>query len=1528
LALALTVSLVAGGVPVAAAPDAAEATAVDAFVPGAAKKDGAGLRPPEAAPERPSGEARELPERRTDRSRTFAHSDGSFRTEVFDAPVHFKDKGGSWQSIDNTLVASTRPGVGYENKANNVGVSLPADLGTGLVSVSSGSHGVGFALEGAKGAPVVKAHSATYDDALPGVAATYRVGAAGVKEELALAGPHSPSQFRFAVSTSGGLTARENPGGGIDFVDGGGRLAMAFPAPYMYEAANEANSSTAVRLRIAQASPLVMELAADRGWLAAPGRSWPVVVDPWLTVPEAENDTYLRNGTDANTNYSTDHALKIGFDGTRTSRGLLRFATTSAIPEPHRVREAFVKLYMYSQDFGTSAVAVAAHGLTEPYVATQATWNSRSSGVAWASPGASLGPVESTNTSVGGGSLGWKDWNVTNLAQSWADSGGATNNGIALKATDEAAVARALFRSRDYGRDVDASDQPYMAIHWDPILGVDDHYSYETRALSDRRSVSVNVASGNLVVSESDLSIGGTGLDLSVERQYNSRRNQEGGDIDLGQRWSMSPQTDYRGVIQRNGDFVLWGGREQFARFAKRADGTFVDAPGYDASLVRRSDGRYEMTMHKTNTKMDFEWWGALNYIRDRNGNTLSMAWRQHANGNWYVYGIEDTQDRDTAFARHATTAKVTSVTDPTGRVSTYGYNGDNLSSFTDARGKTTTYTYDANGYLTRITDPKANPTKFAYDAAGRVTSMTQVDNTSTDTGPPTTFPYNHTTRTSTVTDANNKATTYTFDPQGRVTKVTDPLGHVRDRKYSSNSNVEQFNGNAGVSAAFSLSYDTNNNLKSIQSPASASGQSGATTAFSYPAFSAGNPLSYLPDSRTDAQNNCRAFGYDARGNMTASYDGLTPSGGSCATGTNTKKNTLTYNPNGTLQSATNPEANKNDALRMTCPGTSVRAGTCYGYDAAGNLTSVSYPSGSGLGNQTIAVDSLSRVTSVTDAKGQKTCRTYDALDHLTRLDYAAGATCPAPADPCPAATCVTYAYDEVGNLTSRVDNTGTTAFAYDRLNRPTKKSLPGGTGACAGQGGMTYAYDPVGNQTSVCDDGGTVTYRYNADNTAKDLAEPGGSCSTSPATKCTTFGYNDPVTGTFEDGRRTTTTYPTSPAVVMTSTYDPAGNTKKIEAKANGAATPLTSYSYTYTQGTADRDLRQSMTDNVTGINTAYGYDASGRLSGADASAGDDYTYAYDDNSNRTTQTKAGVTTTYTYNLASNQLTGVSGQAAAPSFDANGNQTRTHTGVVPAYNAKDQTQSFTPPGASAVNASYADADSTEMVSAGPVSLASGLRGVARDGPRPGGSTYHYTRDPSGTLVGRRSSSGSQYYYLFDALGSVVGLATTSGTLADNYRYTYDPFGNQTSPEPASNNPWRYAGGLYMDDLATGTKLTKFGTRFYDPSVGRWTQQDAVAGSISDPSTMNRYSYVGCDPVNFTDPAGFAREKFLGVIGNCGVSRLGFGASLLGAATSAVGFVTSTGTGNAPGAAISAVGWGYSIVQADQYARNAEKECK
>ena len=127
-----------------------------------------------------------------------------------------------------------------------------------------------------------------------------------------------------------------------------------------------------------------------------------------------------------------------------------------------------------------------------------------------------------------------------------------------------------------------------------------------------------------------------------------------------------------------------------------------------------------------------------------------------------------------------------------------------------------------------------------------------------------------------------------------------------------------------------------------------------------------------------------------------------------------------------------------------------------------------------------------------------------------------------------------------------------------------------------------------------------------------------------------------------------------------------------------------------------------------------------------------------------------------------------------------------------------------------------------------------------------------------------------------DGLGSIVGLTDASGNVVQSYQY--DPYGNVTSSTGSvAANPWQFAGGFY--DSTTG--LYKFGIRYYDPTLGRWTQQDPLGGSLFDPSTGNRYAYTNDDPTNLTDPSGAS------ILGSLGALVGGF---LTGAAAAYVPF--------------------------------------
>jgi len=75
--------------------------------------------------------------------------------------------------------------------------------------------------------------------------------------------------------------------------------------------------------------------------------------------------------------------------------------------------------------------------------------------------------------------------------------------------------------------------------------------------------------------------------------------------------------------------------------------------------------------------------------------------------------------------------------------------------------------------------------------------------------------------------------------------------------------------------------------------------------------------------------------------------------------------------------------------------------------------------------------------------------------------------------------------------------------------------------------------------------------------------------------------------------------------------------------------------------------------------------------------------------------------------------------------------------------------------------------------------------------------------------------------------------------------------GEQTHGNTCDQN-YHFA-GMYRDG-ETANDYTWF--RMYESNLGRWMTPDPLAGDISNPQSLNRYAYVGNNPINFTDPLG------------------------------------------------------------------------
>ncbi len=1356
---------------------------------------------------------------RTRTSNTYSVG-GQYRSVIYPGSINYKDASGHWQPIDNTLVPSSVNAHAYTNKANRYRVDLPADLGLAPIRVSASGAWLDFTLRGARGAPITKGNSQTFSDALPGVTVGVTVANDATIETLTLPNLSAATDFVYDLRLSPGLNAVDTGSGVIEFRDSSGKSVLAFAAPAMYDASGINSRSRAIALKLVTTPVgVAITVSPDRKWLSDPIRRWPVVIDPDVQVRD-QQDCYMQNpgGT---FNDCGSSRFDVGNNGSWVFRSMMRF-DVSSVPSSATVVQS--ELHMdetWAQN--SSSVPVSIHQLTHSYT-TAATWYNYDGTHPWTTAGGDFNPT-ATDTETLNGTLGWYMWFPdTSLVQGWVN-GSIPNNGFLMKAVNESTVG--AFELAD-SLDPNSANWPNLQIYYDPGVGERSYFKFETQQLSDRMYLRANVADGNLLLHAHDASIAGTGLNLTLDRYYNNLSTYNG---DLGSRWSMTTGWDVYLMANADGSQV-YHGPTGYALLFTKSGSTFTTPAGLDAKLTQNPDSSYVLKFNQSGEKYNFNSYGTLVSDVDKDGNTISFAY----DGNGRLASITDTQSRVTTFGYNyaGNSSLVTLITDPAGRQYQYGYTGNNLTSYTDPWLKVTRFGYDTtnNNDLIQVTDPVGNITKLTYvnptgiEGDHRVASITRVTNPGTGAGYLTSYAYNS--GNTVVTDPNNHQTTYYYDSQNRVTKVVDALGHSRQTSYTSNSNVQNLTD--GLSAVTQLTYDNNNNLSQIQSPSSSQGQTAASTRFGYQAPG----QTYLPSSRTDAQGNCRAFSYDTAGNLQNVYDGQSSpcdghTGGASYTNAYQGDNgTNCGAKNGELCSSTDPKGYK----------------TTYGYDTYGNPTAITPPAVTPPLSTTITYDGISRVTSVTDGKAQKTSFSYDALDRITQVLYGGATQCTS------SSTCTTYSYDGAGNLKTRVDNTGTTTFAYDTLNRLTNKALPDTTTACTGSVplGMTFAYDGVGNMTAYCDAGGLTAYGYDQANRLTGMAEPGGSCS-APASLCTTFGYDNA-------DHRTSLTFPG--AATLNLAYDSAGNETSAIGKSSGG-TVLTSFTYCYqtlvnsscpTSGGQDRQVRTRVIENdpVASLTTSYTYDAFNRLYDATNSSTSLH-YRYDANGNRCSTALDCASPTYQYNAA-NEMTSASGVTYA--YDGNGNETSTSSGASFTYNVKNQTTAITRNGITLSPLTYADADQTERTVVGSTTLANGPLGPML--AKSGGTSTYYLRDSRGQLIGQRGSDGSHWYFLKDGLGSTVAVISGNGSQI-GARYGYDPYGQSTYQSGTVTNPWHFAGG-YLD--VTG--LYKFGTRYYDPSVGRWTQQDPIGGSIASPSEIDRYLYVADNPLNKIDPSG--RDDF------------------------------------------------------------------
>jgi RHS repeat-associated protein len=414
------------------------------------------------------------------------------------------------------------------------------------------------------------------------------------------------------------------------------------------------------------------------------------------------------------------------------------------------------------------------------------------------------------------------------------------------------------------------------------------------------------------------------------------------------------------------------------------------------------------------------------------------------------------------------------------------------LVSITDRHGNVVTITTTANPQsaetqtaspVTQVTSPNGRYIQFFYDAFNRITGA--VDNA-------------------------GRATSYAYDSLGHLISATDADGYTESYGYDPTSNNMNLVTDKRGNAATKNLYDTNGRV-SQQTLAD-----GAIWKFSYVLDANGN---VTQATVTDPRNYIKQHTFNSSGYPTQTILALgKPEQQTIA---------VTYN-------AANLPLQITDALGRQ---------TVYGYDALGDLTSITALAGSAnavtyqmtydptfhqlsgvvdpLGHTTaMTIGASGNPVAVTDALGNTTSATYnsqglltstiDPLGHAMQVAYGTAGNISTITDPLNRQT--HFGEDELGRLIGIVDPLGnSTQYSIDAMDR-----LSSVTNAI---GGITsLAYDQNGNVLTVTDPKSVKqTFTYDTRNRRQTYVDPAG--------KTETYGYDGMSNLTSKIDRKSQTT-------------------------------------------------------------------------------------------------------------------------------------------------------------------------------------------------------------------------------------------------------------------------------------------------------------------------------------------------------------------------------------------------------------------
>lgn len=810
-------------------------------------------------------------------------------------------------------------------------------------------------------------------------------------------------------------------------------------------------------------------------------------------------------------------------------------------------------------------------------------------------------------------------------------------------------------------------------------------------------------------------------------------------------------------------------------------------------------------------------------------------------------------------------------------------YSGSSTNTCALAPTGSSTFVYDTYGDVLSSTDGLGDQTTHSYDILGRQSTTVAADGNVSGCGCTaaytTTYAYNPLSQQcwSFVGASSNAcsvppsgATVFAYDNNGNALTTTDPAGDVKTTAYDTHNRVcWTYNGSASPTCsapptgADIKSYALNGQLATETNPG------GTVTTNTYNALNqlCWSVVGTSTNSCTSPPSGATLYVYDPNNNLlsttdpsgivtTTAYaaDGLacwsyvgppTPMGHAICTNFNqvTGGTATYYDAAGNVLQAIQPDgaltsfAYNGDAQKCWSDPFWDLSGVCstppdpgfdtiFAYNAAGDQTSTTYPSGA--------------VVTQAFNVARQLCWTYSGVSSNACSSPPAGAT--------------TYAYDANGLKVTRTDATGTTRWIYD--NRGNETSMTSASG-------VTYGYDAAGNQTSITYPGGAIVVT-NAYDARRQVCwtSVGSTVSTNPCASppagATTYAYDNNgnlKTAVLPNGVTNSWNYDATGAV--SSISDKKGSTTVFAATYTRSSAELITQDTSQTSGkqyyrfTPQNQLCYAGSSNSSSCSTpppssyAYTMDPSGN-----PIMNNGVTQAFNV-SNELCWTVQGASSnscaspppgaqTYVYD-ANGRRASVqppSGLAMCFSYDSNSELTLVQTGTGTSCSSPSTVASYTYNGDGLRATKAVGSTTTAYVWDDTSSLALLLQESS------GSNTTSYVYGPTGQPLAEVLSTGT-YYYSQDALNSTRAMTDASGAVKSTY--TYDPYGNLASSTGSIQSHLLY--DAQYQDGETGFYYLR--ARYYDPVTTQFLTIDPLVAQ-----TLSPYTYTNGDPVDNADPTG------------------------------------------------------------------------